>query len=393
MSKFNRLEDIDVSGKTVLVRVDYNVPFNGAGEIEDDTRIRASLPTINYLLGQGAKIVLCSHLGRPKGKVDEALRMDGVAERLDDLIDVEVRKLNDCVGAEVRAVVDGMGAGQIVLLENLRFHAEEEANDEDFAKSLADLADVYVMDAFGTMHREHASTYGVVGLLEAAAAGKLVEKEIDVLTDVLKNPEQPFTSVIGGAKISDKIGVVRNLLERGKVLIGGGMVFTFYRAKGYEIGSSLVEDDYVDLARDLIDHENLVLPKDIVVCRNVDGKGRIKTVRYDGIEKGWIGLDIGKETVGDYCGIIEGSKTVIWAGPLGRYEVVNFAEGTDKIAAAMSRVDGVSIVGGGDSVAAVENAGYVDKLTHVSTGGSAFLEFIEGKKLPGILALEKSYKA
>tara|TARA_Y100000310_G_scaffold281258_1_gene301606 strand:+ start:3561 stop:4745 length:1185 start_codon:yes stop_codon:yes gene_type:complete len=393
MPKYNNLEDLDVKGKRVFVRVDYNVPFDEeTGEILDDTRIRASLDTVNYLIGEGAKVVLATHVGRPKGKVEDSLRTDKIGERLEELIDKEVKKLDDCVGAEVDEAVNGMQDGDVVLLENLRFHKGEEANDNDFAEGLARLAEVYVNDAFGTMHRAHASTDAVPRLVKKAAAGYLVQNEIDLLSGVLDSPEMPFYAVVGGAKVPDKIKVIENLLKLGKVLIGGGMVFTFFKVMGYEIGNSLLEKKCVGLAEGLIGHENLVLPTDVAICQDFDGKGEVRYVGAQEIEKGWIGLDIGPESIAEYQRILKDGKTVIWAGPMGRYEVSKFAKGTEGVAKAMAAIRGVSIVGGGDSAAAIETLGYSKEMTHISTGGSAFLEFMEGKTLPGIQALVDCYR-
>lgn len=389
------IRDIDVKGKRVLVRVDFNVPLatdpeSGAIEVADDTRIRAALPTIRTLLDQGARVILMSHLGRPKGQVVEELRMDPVARRLSQLLGQPVRKLDDCVGPEVRAAVEGMSPGEVILLENTRFHPEERKNDPAFAQALASLGEVYVNDAFGTAHRAHASTEGVAHYLPAVA-GLLMEKELTFLGRALAAPEHPFITILGGAKISDKIGVVENLLPRVEaLLIGGGMANTFLKAQGYEVGESLVEDDRLEAARGLLAEAGarLVLPVDVVIADAFSADANRRTVGVDGVPPGWRIMDIGPRTVALFKERLAGARTVVWNGPLGVFEYPPFAEGTRAIARALAELEATIIIGGGDSVAAVEQAGVADKMTHISTGGGAALEFLEGKELPGVAALQ-----
>ncbi len=393
MQKFFTLNDLDVNGKKVLVRVDFNVPIDKkTNEITDDKRIRESLPTIKFLLERNAKVILCSHLGRPDGKVADSLRMGNVALKLGQLLKRKIKKLNDCVGSDVGREVSRMNNGDIVLLENLRFHGEEEANDENFSKQLADLAEVYVNDAFGTCHRAHASTFGVTKYLKSAA-GLLVEKELRIMGKAMESPEKPFIGILGGAKISDKIKVIENLLAKvDKLLIGGAMIFTFFKAQGRNVGASKVEDGYVDLAKKLLKNKKILLPVDVVVADNFDANANSKVVAANNIPNDWMGLDIGPETIQSYKKILKNAKTVVWSGPMGVFEFEKFATGTKEIAEFLSTLKATTIVGGGDSAAAVEKFGYAGKLTHVSTGGGASLEFFEGKKLPGIEALEESYK-
>ncbi|MBO8168433.1 MAG: phosphoglycerate kinase [Thermoanaerobacteraceae bacterium] len=385
------VKDLDVSEKRVLVRVDFNVPLED-GKVADDTRIRAALPTINYLLEQSARVILVTHLGRPKGQVKDELRLDPVAQKLADLLKKEVVKTDTTVGEEVQQAVENLQPGQVLLLENVRFNPGEKANDEEFARQLAALADVYVNDAFGTAHRAHASTVGVAKFLPAAA-GMLVEKEIQTLGEALQNPERPFTAVLGGAKVSDKIGVINNLLEIvDALIIGGGMANTFLEAKGYDMGASLVEKDKLDLAKEAMSAAEakgvkLLLPRDLVVAREVAENSEYKTVPVDRVPENWKAVDIGPETAKTYAEQITASKTVVWNGPMGVFEIEPFAKGTEALAQAMAEVEGTTIVGGGDSVAAVEKMGVADKLTHISTGGGASLQFLEGKPLPGIEAL------
>ncbi|HID87994.1 MAG TPA: phosphoglycerate kinase [Anaerolineae bacterium] len=389
------IRDIDVKGKRVLVRVDFNVPLatdpeSGAIEVADDTRIRAALPTIRTLLDQGARVILMSHLGRPKGQVVEELRMDPVARRLSQLLGQPVRKLDDCVGPEVRAAVEGMSPGEVILLENTRFHPEERKNDPAFAQALASLGEVYVNDAFGTAHRAHASTEGVAHYLPAVA-GLLMEKELTFLGRALAAPEHPFITILGGAKISDKIGVVENLLPRVEaLLIGGGMANTFLKAQGYEVGESLVEDDRLEAARGLLAEAGarLVLPVDVVIADAFSADANRRTVGVDGVPPGWRIMDIGPRTVALFKERLAGARTVVWNGPLGVFEYPPFAEGTRAIARALAELEATIIIGGGDSVAAVEQAGVADKMTHISTGGGAALEFLEGKELSGVAALQ-----
>jgi phosphoglycerate kinase len=392
MDKMN-LKDVNIKGKRVLVRVDFNVPLTTDGKVSDDTRIRAALPTINYLLEQDAKVILMSHLGRPKGKVKPELRLDPVAERLSELIGRKVTKTNDCVGNETQQTVAKMKAGDVVLLENLRFHPEEEANDPDFVDKLSTLADVYVNDAFGTVHRAHASTEGIAHRMPAVS-GFLMEKEIYNLGRVLENPEKPFTAILGGAKVSDKIGVIKNLLGKvDNLLIGGGMAFTFLKANGIEIGKSLLEEDKIELAKSLASEAvaqnvNLVIPKDVVVVSEIKPKANYRIVDINSIGKDEIGVDIGPATAEEFKKVIRDSKTVIWNGPMGMFEMKPFDGGTKAVAESMAASNAVTIIGGGDSAAAVEQMGITDKITHVSTGGGASLKFLEGKKLPGVDVLD-----
>lgn len=393
MHKFFTLNDLDVRGKRVLVRVDFNVPLDKkTNDVADDKRIRETLPTIKYLVERDAKVILCSHLGRPDGKIVDSLRMDKVAERLQQLLNKKVKKLNDCVGHYVKEEISKMKDGDVVILENLRFHPEEEANDENFSKQLAKLAELYVNDAFGTCHRAHASTYGVTKYLESAA-GFLVEKELRIMGKALENPDKPFIGILGGVKISDKIKVIENLLTKvDKLLIGGAMIFTFYKAQGKNVGNSKVENDYVDLAKNLLQNNKTMLPVDVVIADSFDANANSKIVDIDNIPNYWMGLDIGPKTIENYKEILKNAKTVVWSGPLGVFEFDKFTNGTKEIAKFLSTLKATTIVGGGDTAAAVEKFGFADKLTHISTGGGASLEFFEGKKLPGIEALEESYR-
>lgn len=383
------IRDVDVHGKRVLVRVDFNVPLEH-GQVTDDTRIRAALPTIEYLSEQGARVVLMSHLGRPKGGVEESLRMAPVARRLSELLGKEVQYVRDCIGPEVEAAVASMDPGDVLLLENLRFHPEEEKNDSEFAAKLARLGDIYVNDAFGTAHRAHASTAGIARYLPAVA-GFLMEKELNFLGKALESPDHPFIAILGGAKISDKIGVIENLLTKvDRLLIGGGMANTFLKAKGYEMGDSLVEEDSVETARRLLKSagEKLLLPSDLVIADRFADDAQRRVVRADAVPAGWRALDIGPETIEAFISALRGAKTVVWNGPMGVFEFPNFANGTFAIARALAQLpDAVTIIGGGDSVAAVHQAGVADKITHISTGGGASLEFLEGKTLPGVAVL------
>lgn len=386
------VRDVDVSGKRVLIRVDFNVPMEG-GHITDDRRIREALPTIRYLLDRGARVILGSHLGRPKGRVDEAFRLTPVAERLSALLNQPVPLLPDCVGPQVEAEVSRLQPGQAVLLENLRFHAEEEANDPEFAKALARLADLYVNDAFGTAHRAHASTAGVAGYLPAVA-GLLMEKELKHLGEALDAPRRPFVAILGGKKVSDKIGVIRHLLTRANaLLIGGGMAYTFLKAQGREIGASLCEADRLELAKELIDDAarrgvGFHLPVDVVATTAVTAEAEHKVVDAGAIPAGWAGVDIGPKTSARFAEIIKGAGTVLWNGPMGVFEIAPFAGGTRAVAEAMAVSGAVTVVGGGDTAAAVEEFGLADRMTHLSTGGGASLEFLEGRELPGIAVLQ-----
>lgn len=386
------VKDIDCAQKRVLVRVDFNVPLDN-GEVADDTRIRAALPTIRYLIEQGAKVILVSHLGRPKGKVNEALRLNPVARRLSELLDKPVKKVDNCIGPEVEEAVNSLKPGEVLLLENIRFYPEEEKNDPEFARKLAALADIYVNDAFGAAHRAHASTEGVAHYLPAVA-GFLMQKEIEIMGKALAAPERPFVAILGGAKVSDKIGVIRNLLSKvDALLLGGGMANTFLKAKGYSMGRSLVEDDKVPLASELMEEARkrnvrLLLPVDLVVAQDLSAEAPHKVVRAEEVPEGWMAVDIGPETRQAFAQALEGARTVVWNGPMGVFEVDPFAAGTEAVARAVAGVKGTTIVGGGDSVAAVEKVGVADRITHISTGGGASLEFLEGRELPGVVALK-----
>ncbi|WP_258360917.1 phosphoglycerate kinase [Moorella sulfitireducens] len=385
------LKDLDLQNRRVLVRVDFNVPLE-AGRVTDNTRIRAALPTIQYLIDRGARVILMSHLGRPKGKVKEELRLDPVAKELEGLLGRPVHKVNDCIGPEVKAAAAALQPGEVLLLENLRFHPEEEKNDPEFARKLASLADLYVNDAFGAAHRAHASTEGVAHYLPAAA-GFLLQKEIETLGKALADPERPFVAIIGGAKVSDKISVIRNLLTKvDTLIIGGGMANTFLRARGYSMGKSLVEEDQVPLARELMAQAErqgvkMLLPRDLVVAQEFKADAPHQVVAANAVPDGWMALDIGPETAREYANALNGARTVVWNGPMGVFEMEPFAHGTEAVARAVAAVDGMTIVGGGDSVAAVEKVGVAGKIGHISTGGGASLEFLEGKALPGVVAL------
>lgn len=386
------IEDINVSGKRVLVRVDFNVPLDENKNITDETRITAALPTIRYLLDHQAKVILCSHLGRPKGEFNMKYSLAPVAKRLGELLQKSVVLTQDVIGASAKQAVATLKNGDVVLLENVRFHKEEEKNDPAFAKALADLAEVYVNDAFGTAHRAHASTTGVAAYLPAVA-GYLIGKELDIMGKALLNPDRPFVAILGGAKVSDKIGVIKNLLEKvNTLIIGGGMAYTFLKASGYEIGKSLLEADKVALASELMEAAKakgvqLLLPVDTVIAQEFKADTAYKTVDSNQIPADWQGLDIGPETRVLFASVIEKAKTVIWNGPMGVFEFPAFALGTRAVAQAMSECQGVTIIGGGDSAAAVEQMGFADKMTHISTGGGASLEFLEGLELPGVAAL------
>jgi phosphoglycerate kinase len=389
--KKKTVRDIEVAGRRVFVRVDFNVPLD-RGRITDDHRIVAALPTITYLLDHKAAVILASHLGRPKGP-DEALRMNPVAARLGDLLHRPVRKLDDCVGPAVEAAVAAMRPGDVVLLENLRFHPEEEANDPAFARALARLADVYVDDAFGTAHRAHASTAGIAAFLPAVA-GLLMERELTFLGKVLEDPSRPLVVILGGKKVEDKIGVIRNLLRLAQtMLVGGGMCYTFLLAGGARIGASLSEEDKLDLARELLQEAarrevRFLLPVDVIAAERIAADAPTRTVDARAIPDGWIGVDIGPRTIAAFGAAIAGAGTVLWNGPMGIFEIPSFAEGTRAVARAVAESCAESIVGGGDTAAAVERFGYAGKITHVSTGGGASLEFMEGKTLPGVAVLQ-----
>jgi phosphoglycerate kinase len=383
------IRDVDVKGRRVLVRVDFNVPL-AEGVITDDTRIRAALPTLQYLLDQGAILILCSHLGRPKGEVVDTLKMDPVAHRLSELLDRPVTKLDDCIGPEVEAAVQAARPGDVIVLENTRFHPGETANDPALAAQLAALADLYVNDAFGSAHRAHASTEGVTHYLPAVA-GFLMEKELEFLGGALALPRKPFVAILGGAKISDKIGVIENLLDKvDALLIGGGMANTFLKADGYDVAESLVEDDSLDTARELIGRggNRLVLPVDVTIADRFDADAFSQVVTVSGVPPRWRILDIGPRTLELFQERLAGARTVVWNGPMGVFEFPKFALGTEAVARMLAALpEATTIIGGGDSVAAVKRAGLADKMSHISTGGGASLEFLEGKTLPGVAAL------
>jgi phosphoglycerate kinase len=391
------LTEADISGKRILVRADFNVPLDDSGNITDDTRIKAALPTIQDLVGKGGKVILCSHMGRPKGAVKEELRLTPVAERLSELLGQDVTKCDDCIGDSVASIVNAMSNGQVVLLENLRFHNEEEANDPEFAKQLAANADLYVNEAFGTAHRAHASTEGVTHYLSPSVAGYLIEKELDYLQDAVDNPKRPLAAIIGGSKVSSKIGVIETLLDKcDKLLIGGGMIFTFYKARGLSVGNSLVEEDKLELAKSLEAKAKeqgveLLLPTDVVVADNFAPDANAQTVSIENIPDGWMGLDIGPDSIKVFQDALADCNAVIWNGPMGVFEFDKFAAGTEAIAHTLAgKSDAVTIIGGGDSVAAVEKVGVAEKMSHISTGGGASLELLEGKTLPGIVALDEA---
>lgn len=389
------IEDINVSGKRTLVRVDFNVPRDKAtGDITDDARMRAALPTIQYLIDHDAKVIVMSHLGRPKGKVVEELRLNKVAEHLSELLGKPVTKLDDCVGPEVEAAVNNMKDGDVILLENVRFHPEEEKNDVNFAKKLAALGDIFVNDAFGTAHRAHCSTAGI-GTYLPSVSGFLMKKELAGLGAALSKPEKPFVAIIGGAKISDKIGVVSYLIGKADtIIIGGGMANTFLAAQGYDMKASLVEPDSLDVAKSTLAQAadagtDLLLPVDVTIAAAFDALETAKTADVDAIDDGWMALDIGPKTIALAEEKIKNAKTVIWNGPMGVFEQDAFAVGTNALAKAVALSDAYSVVGGGDSVAAVKKSGMADKISHISTGGGASLEFMEGRLLPGLAVLEE----
>lgn len=380
--------DIDVKGKKVLVRVDFNVPLKD-GKVGDDTRMTAALPTIQYLLKNGAAVILCSHLGRPKGGPDPKYTMKPVADHLAELLGQPVAFAEDCVGQAAESAAKALKAGEVLLLENTRFHAEEEKNDPAFAKQMASLAEIFVNDAFGTAHRAHASTEGVTHYLPSVA-GYLLEKEIKYLGQAVADPKRPFVAILGGAKISDKIGVIKNLLGKAdKILIGGGMANTFFAAKGLAMADSLVEAESLDTAKELMKDSGgkLVLPVDMVLGDKFDAEAASKTMDAGNVPDGWRVLDIGPKTVDEFAKIIAGAGTVVWNGPMGVFEFPKFAKGTFAVAKAVADSKAVSVIGGGDSVAAVQESGLADKITHISTGGGASLEMLEGLVLPGLAAL------
>ena len=392
------LDSVEVSGRRVLVRVDLNVPLSG-GEVTDDLRIEESLPTIRRLQAAGARVILLSHLGRPKGKVVEDLRLAPVAQRLSELLKAPVSMATDVVGDDARRVVDALRDGEVGLLENLRFEAGEEANDPAFADALAALGEVYVNDAFGAAHRAHASVVGLPERVDEAVAGELLESELATLSRLLDDPPRPFVAILGGAKVSDKLGVITNLLGRvDRLLIGGAMCFTFLQAKGFEVGASRVEDDQIDTCRQLLAQAEeagveLLLPSDIVAAEAFESDADHRRVSADGIPDGWMGLDVGPDTVSRFSAAIADAGAVLWNGPMGVFEWTAFAAGTEGVARAVARCDGFTVIGGGDSAAAIRKLGLAGEVSHVSTGGGASLEFLEGRDLPGVAALRRAKEA
>jgi phosphoglycerate kinase len=392
MNKMN-VNDVEVKGRRVFVRVDFNVPVDENGQITDDTRIRAALPTIKNLSDRGAKVILASHFGRPKGQPNPKYKLDAMAKRLEELIGKPVVKVDDCIGDIPKKAIANLPEGGILVLENVRFYKEEEANDPEFARQLADLADLYVNDAFGAAHRAHASTAGVAQFLHPAVAGFLMEKELNFLGKAVSDPERPFVAILGGAKVADKLGVISNLLEKvDTLIIGGGMAYTFLKAQGYEIGRSLLDAERLEFAREMMAKAKakgvkLLLPVDAMVADDFKNPSKNFVVKVDDIPADMEGVDIGPETMKLFGEAIKGAKTVVWNGPMGVFELPQFAVGTQAIARAMAESGATTIVGGGDSAAAVEQLGFADKMTHISTGGGASLEFLEGKDLPGVVAL------
>ena len=386
------VKDIDLKGKKVFVRCDFNVPMDENGNITDNTRIVAALPTIKYLLEQNCKLILASHLGRPKGEFKPEYSLAPVAKELSKLLGKEVIMAKDVVGEDATSKASSLKEGEILLLENVRFHKEETENDAEFSKKLASMAEVFVNDAFGTAHRAHSSTTGIASFLPAVS-GFLIEKELEFLGNAVNNPERPFVAILGGAKVSDKIGVIDSLLEKvDTLMIGGGMAYTFFKAQGYEVGNSICEMDKLDLAKSAMEKAKqkgvkLMLPVDTKIGKEFKADTESKTVKYTEIPADWEGFDIGAETIKMFSDELRNAKTVIWNGPLGLFEFDQFAIGTNEIAKVLSEIDATTIIGGGDSAAAVKKAGLEDKMTHISTGGGASLEFLEGKKLPGIEAL------
>ncbi len=387
------VEDICVKGKKVLVRCDFNVPMDDDGNITNDNRIVGALPTIKYLVEQGAKVILCSHMGRPKGEFNMKYSLAPVAKRLAELLGKEVKMAADVVGDSAKALTADMAEGDVVLLENVRFHAEETKNVPEFSEKLAALAEIFVNDAFGTAHRAHCSTAGVADFLPAVA-GYLIQKEIKIMGGALENPQRPFVAILGGAKVKDKIGVINNLLNKvDTIIIGGGMAYTFSKAMGGNIGDSLVDEERLDYAREVLELAkekgvNIMLPTDNVAADNFANDANQKVCSAMEIPEGWQGLDIGPETIKAFSDVIKNAKTVIWNGPMGVFEFENFAKGTIAVAEAVAAADAITIIGGGDSAAAVTNLGFADKMTHISTGGGASLEFLEGIELPGIACLK-----
>ena len=388
------VRDIDVSGKKVLVRCDFNVPIDAeTGKITDNRRIRGAIPTIQYLLENNAKVILCSHLGRPKGEFNPKYSLKPVAEELSKILGKEVKLAKDVVGEDAERLANNIKEGEVILLENVRFHAEEEKNDPEFSKKLASFAEIYVNDAFGTAHRAHSSTAGVADFLPAVS-GFLIEKELKFLGSALDNPERPFVTILGGAKVSDKIGVIEKLIDKvDTLIIGGGMAYTFYKAQGHNIGTSICEEDKLDLARELLKKAEtkgveIVLPLDNHVSSEYSNNGEDKFVESTEIPDGFMGLDIGPMTIEKFKNILSSAKTVVWNGPLGVCEFPKFEVGTKEVAKLLANIDAITVIGGGDSAAAIEQLGLADKMTHISTGGGASLEFLEGKVLPGIACLQ-----
>ena len=400
MSKLSlsSLDKSKLEGKKVLVRVDFNVPLNESGQITDDTRIRAAIPTIKYLINNSAKVILAAHFGRPKGKVNEKMRLTPVAERLSDILEQKVNLTESCIGEEALTKSNSLNNGDVLLLENVRFYEEEEKNDLDFAKNLASHADMYVNDAFGAAHRAHASTQGVTKFLEPSVAGFLLEKELKYLQGAIDAPKRPLAAIVGGSKVSSKIGVLDSLLDKcDKIIIGGGMIFTFYKARGLDVGKSLVEEDKLELARNLeakakTKGVELLLPSDVLLANEFSPTAESKVSQIDSISGDWMGLDIGPQSIKVFQNALAECKTIIWNGPMGVFEFDKFAEGTNAIATTLADLSSFSevctIIGGGDSVAAVEKAGLAEKMSHISTGGGASLELLEGKTLPGVAALK-----
>lgn len=389
------IRDIDIRGKKVLIRVDFNVPLDAQGNITDDIRIRGVLPTINHALDENARIIICSHMGRPKGQRKEEFSLAPAAKRLSRLIAKEVRLAPDCIGPEVKAIVDGMQPGDVILLENLRFHAEEQANDENFSRQLAELADVYINDAFAVAHRAHASVVGVTRFSKQCGAGFLLQKEMDYFHRSVSNPMRPLVAIVGGAKVSSKLGALRNLMDRvDKMIIGGAMANTFLKSMGYEVGQSKVEDDLLDIARELIDKAKaqgvkLYLPVDCIVADRFEARAESKRVTTQEVPKEWMVLDIGPATTTLFTEALEDAKTIIWNGPMGAFEMDAFSRGTMAMVQGVARSHALTIVGGGDTDVAVHQAGESNNISYISTGGGAFLMLMEGKKLPGVDALEQ----
>ncbi|MBW1973368.1 MAG: phosphoglycerate kinase [Deltaproteobacteria bacterium] len=389
------IDHIDLKGKRVFIRVDFNVPLSDDKKVSDDTRIKAALPTINYAIEKEAKIILASHLGRPKGKIVNDMSLKPVADHLSSLLNKKVNFVPDTIGEMVQNEISSLKEKDVILLENLRFYPGEEKNDPEFSKQLASLCDIYINDAFGAVHRAHASTVGMVRYVKEKGAGFLIKKELKYLGEALSNPKRPFVAMLGGAKVSDKIGVIENLLTKvDKLLIGGGMAYTFLKAQGVEIGNSLLETDKVGLAKNLLKEANqngieVLLPEDHLIAKKVDAKAETKAISNKEIPSGWMGVDIGEKTIEKFSFIIKEAKTVFWNGPMGIFEIEAFSRGTMMIAKALAESNAISIVGGGDSVAAINKAKVAQKITHISTGGGASLEFLEGKKLPGIAILEE----